>query len=82
MGHSFKTLRILSVVFKGMAWVSLVIMAIALVGILMGKEAQGVPIAPVVVNMVVASVVTFLLFFALGEAIRILLVIEEQTRKP
>ena len=81
----FRLLRIFSVLFKVLAWLLLVLMFIGLVGLLLAARgaaaADRVQTTQMMMNMVFSGLVFFLIFFALGEIIRILLAIEAQTRK-
>ncbi len=82
MSHSFELLKKLSAVFKVLAFVVLVLMAIGLVGTLMAAKQQGTAVpVPVVVNMVFSGILAFLMMFTLGEVIRILVAIESNTHK-
>ena len=83
MKNSFGLLKILSGIFKVLAFLVLILMLIGLVGTLVaaGKDpASRVP-PPVILNMVFSGILAFLMLFALGEVIRLLLAIESQTRK-
>ena len=80
MGNSFKLLRIFSVVFKVMSWVVLVLITVGVVGVILSKDpAANTP--PVLLNMVFSGLLGFLVMYTLGEIIRLLLVIESNTRK-
>lgn len=81
MENRFRLLKVFSATFKVLAIVMLVLMVVGIVGIVTGEKPQGVPIVQVVTNMMVGLVVTSLMFYSLGEIIRVLLKIEEQTRK-
>lgn len=81
MENRFRLLRIFSTAFKVLAIAMLALMVVGLVGIAVGEKPPGVPIAQVATNMVVGLMVTSLMFYSLGEIIRVLLKIEEQTRK-
>lgn len=81
MNKPFKLLPICSVLFKVFAWLFLLLMLASVVGILM---VQGVPQAAKLQNLLsyaVTGIVLFVTFYALGEMVRLLLVIEAQTRK-
>ena len=82
MTNSFGLLKSLSMVFKVLAWVVLLLMMIGLVGILVSNKdpASPVPI-PMILNMVFSGILAFLMLFAFGEVIRLLLAIEQQTHK-
>ena len=80
MGDSFKLLRIFSVVFKVLAWLVVVLISIGLVGVILSRDPQASS-PPVLLNMVFSGVVAFLVMYTLGEIIRVLLVIEGNTRK-
>ena len=82
MEKRFRLLGIFSILFKVVACATVLTMVIGLVGLFVGGKTQEVPLLPLALNMVVQLLVTALIFYALGEIIRILLVIEEQTRKP
>ena len=81
MEDRFKILKVLSTVLKVTAWGILLVLAIGLVGLFVGAKAQELPAAQIAVNMVIGSILTFLVLYAVSEIIRILLVIEEQTRR-
>lgn len=81
MENRFRLLKIFSAAFKVLAIAMLALMVVGLVGIVVGEKPPGVPIAQVATNMVVGLMVTSLMFYSLGEIIRVLLKIEEQTRK-
>ena len=70
---------------KVFAWVLLVFMLIGIVGILVASKGAGAPeraqAIQAMIQMVFSGLVFFLIFFTLGEIIRILLAIESQTRK-
>ena len=80
MPNSFKLLRIFSVVFKVFAWLVLVMISIAIVGVVMSKDPQANTL-PVYANMAMSAVVGFLALYSVGEIIRLLLVIESNIRK-
>ena len=82
MEKRFRLLIVFSILFKIIACATVLTMVIGLVGLFVGGKTQEVPLLPLALNMVVQLLVTALIFYALGEVIRILLVIEEQTRKP
>lgn len=81
MGNSFKLLRIFSVVFKVLAWLVLVLIAVGITGVVLSKDPQATT-PPVILNMVFSGLVGFLVMYSLGEIIRVLLLIESNTRKP
>ena len=82
MPDPFRLLRILSVVFKVLAFVFLILVLIAVVGILVAPAEVGTPPRlPMIMNMVFSGLLAFLTLFTLGEIIRLLLVIEAQTKK-
>ncbi len=85
MAPPFRLLRIFSVLFKILAWVLLVLMLIGFVGLVVASKGAGGPergqAIQAMMQMAVSGVIFFLIFFALGEIIRILLAIESQTRK-
>ena len=80
MANSFSLLRVLSVAVKVLAFVVLVLMLTGVVGFVMGRD-PSVPLVPLVLNMIFSGVLAFLMMYAFGEVIRLLLVIEFQTRK-
>lgn len=81
MSSSFGLLKILSVVFKVLAFVVLVLMLIGAVGIAMSRDPSSPFPMPLVLNMVFNGLIAFLMMVAFGEVIRLLLAIESQTRK-
>ena len=80
MPNSFKLLKIFSVVFKVFAWLVLVMISAAIVGVVMSRDPQANTF-PVYINMIMSAVVGFVLLFSMGEIIRVLLAIESNTRK-
>jgi uncharacterized membrane protein YiaA len=80
MESSFKLLRIFSIAFKVFAWLMLVMISIALVGVVMSGDPQA-NTPPVYINMVMTAAVGFLALYSVGEIIRVLLIIEKNTRK-
>lgn len=81
MSNSFGLLKILSVAFKVLACVVLVLMLTGVVGIAMSRDPSSPFPVPLVLNMVFSGVLAFLMMVAFGEVIRLLLAIEFQTRK-
>jgi hypothetical protein len=81
MNEPFKLLKISALLFKVIAWFVLILMAVGIVALLIGSDAQAPLPVPVLLNMVFSGLVGFLLFFALGEIVRVLLAIEANTRK-
>ena len=79
---SFGLLKTLSVLFKVLSFVVLVLMMTGVVGTLVANRSGGgsVPV-PVLLNMVFSGIFAFLMLFAFGEVIRLLLAIESQTHK-
>lgn len=81
MTGSFGALKFFPVVFKVLGCLILVLMLTGVVGIVMSRDTtQSFP-APVLLNMVFSGILAFLLLYAFGEVIRLLLAIESQTRK-
>ena len=80
MSDSFGLLKILSIVFKVLAFLMLVLMLIGVVGLVMARDSS-IPLLPTVMNMLLSGVVGFLMLYAFGDVIRLLLAIESQTRK-
>ncbi len=80
MERNFKLLRVFSVFFKVFAWVALIIGLIGVVGILMKG---GTPETPktLSISMLAVSLLYFVIFYAAGDAIRLLLVLEERSKK-
>ena len=78
--NDFRVLKVLSVIFKVVACLMLVLMLTGVVGLVMARD----PAAPfpggIVLNMVFSGLLAFLLLYAFGEVIRLLLAIELQTR--
>lgn len=78
----FKLLRVFSVLFKVLAWLTLLLMAVGVVGALMGAEGGTDWTVPVILNMGMSGLLGFIVLYALGEIIRVLLIIEANTRTP
>ena len=82
MTNSFDLLKFLSKVFKVLAFIVMLLMMVGLVGTLIANKKAGSPVPlPVILNMVFSGILAFLMLFTFGEVIRLLLSIEEQTRK-
>ena len=82
MTNTFGLLKILSTVFKILAWVVLLLMLVGLVGTLVANRDPASPVpVPMILNMVFSGILAFLMLFAFGEVIRLLLAIESQTHK-
>ena len=81
MKNEFGLLNILSVVFKVLACAVFVLMLTGLVGTLMSRDASAPLPVPLILNMVFSGILAFLMLFAFGEVIRLLLAIEFRTRK-
>jgi hypothetical protein len=78
--EEFKILRIFSVVFKVVAWIMLVLMAVGLFGFFVtyarsGQQQMGWEL---VFNMLFGGVTAFLVFYAFSETIRLLLAIHDR----
>ena len=80
MNSSYKGLQLLSTVFTWVAWAVLAIGIIGAVGVVLGNT-PGTPRAVGLVVLAVGGLYCCLLH-ALSGIIRLLLAIEEQTRKP
>lgn len=81
MTGPFGALKIFSVVFKVLGCLMLVLMLTGVVGLVMGRDTSAPFPTPIVLNMVFSGVLAFLLLYAFGEVIRLLLAIELQARK-
>ena len=82
MGNSFKVLRFFSSIFKVLAFLWVILIGVSVAGLLVARKTQpDFPIGQAVTQVVVSGIVGFLLFFALGEIIRLLLAIEAQTHR-
>lgn len=79
MSDSYRLLRIFSIAFKVLALVVLVLMASGLVGLFVIRRDPEVRITPPeVANMIFSGTAGFLIFYAFGELIRLLLDIRSQ----
>ena len=76
----FKILKIFGFIFKVLAFASVVIGLVAAVGVLVSGGTPEVP-RQTSLLLVVGGVFQFVVFFTVSEVIRLLLAIEEQTRK-
>ena len=77
--ENFKLLRTFSIAFKLLSWVVVVLMGVGLVGLFMARNEPGANgMGPMALNMVFSGIIAFLLFYALGEIIRLLLAIHDQ----
>jgi len=94
MENRFTALRVISIIFKIIAWIALIIGLIGAVGALflgftlsgqqsfLGFELGG-PLAGIALFVValVIAIFNFMLFYAVGESIYLFLSIEENTRR-
>lgn len=76
----FKILKIFGLIFKVLAFASVVIGLITAVGIFVSGGTPEMP-PQTGLLLVVGGVFQFLVFYTVGDLIRLLLAIEEQTRK-
>jgi len=94
MGRQFTALRVIGTIFKVFAWLALILGVLAAIGVLVASFAletpinipgvgMGGPLAGIAVFFValLASIIYFLLLYAIGEAIYLILAIEENTRR-
>ena len=84
MGNRFKLLRVFGLIFKVIAWVSLFLGIVGAVGIFVATAPQGQGIPPKAVGIAVVLVawtLFFLIFYTVSELIKLLLTIEENSRK-
>ncbi len=79
--QNFRLLRIFGVIFKVFAWIIIVIGLIGTVSLFLKGGTPEVP-RTLSISILTQSAVLFLVFYALGEVIKLLLVLEERTRKP
>ena len=77
----FKTLRILSTVFKIYAFVMVYLMLVGVVGLFVATGLPGPQRIQALFNLLLGGSLFFLFLYGLGEIIRLLLQIESQTRK-
>lgn len=79
MENSFRLLRTFSIAFKILSGVIVVLMGAGLVGVIMARNEPGaIATGPMALNMVFSGVIAFLVFYALGEIIRLLLAIHDR----
>lgn len=81
MTNSFGVLKLFSVLFKVLACLMGVLMLTGVVGIVMSREPSAPFPAPIILNMLFSGILAFLLLYAFGEVIRLLLALESQTHK-
>ena len=86
MENRFKLLRIFGLIFKVIAWVCLLLGIVGAVGVFVATAGspppQGVPPRLVSMTVVVAVwTLFFLIFYTVSELIKLLLAIEENSRK-
>ncbi|MBI3318895.1 MAG: hypothetical protein HYZ90_07155 [Candidatus Omnitrophica bacterium] len=80
MENRFRQLKVLGVVFKVVAWGAGIVGAVGAVGTLMSGGSPGTP-RGVSAMILLVSALYFVIFYTVGEVIRLLLAIEERTRK-
>lgn len=80
MEKKFKLLHLFGTVFKVLAWAALVIGVIGTVGVLVTGGTPETPRAMSAVILIVGALY-FVIFYTVGEVIKVLLAIEEQTKK-
>ena len=78
---NFKLLKIFGVVFKILAWVILAVGLVGTVGLFIKSGSSDVP-KTMSISILTQSLILFLIFYALGEVIKLLLILEERSRKP
>ena len=78
--ENFKVLKIFGIVFKVFAWVILVVGLIGAAGFFVKGGTSEVP-KTISISILTQSLVLFLVFYAFGEVIKLLLVLEERTKK-
>ena len=81
MTGPFGALKLFSVVFKVLGCLMGVLMLTGVVGIVMSRDTSAPFPGPIILNMVFSGILAFLLLYAFGEVIRLLLAVESQTRK-
>ena len=81
MSDSFGLLKILSLVLKVLAGLMLLLMLTGVVGMIVARDTSAPFPTPLILNMIFSGIVAFLLLYAFGDVIRLLLAIESQTRK-
>ncbi len=81
MDNRFKLLKIFGVLFKILAGLSIAIGLVGAVGVLINGGTPEVP-RGISVAILLQAGILFVIFYAVSEIIKILLVIEENTRKP
>lgn len=82
MEDRFKLLRIFSVIFRVLAWAGLVLGFLGIGGILVNaKGASAALRGTAVLNLLIRALLFFLVFYTAGETIRVLLAIEQNTRR-
>ena len=79
--YNFKLLKIFSVIFKILAWVIVLVGLVGTVGLFMKGGTPEVP-KTMSISILTQSLVLFLVFYTFGEIIRLLLVLEERSKKP
>lgn len=79
MLDSYRLLRVFSIAFKILSLIILVLMGVGLAGLLVIRRDPEVRVsAPEVINMIFSGTVGFLLFYAFGDLIRLLLDIRSE----
>lgn len=79
--NRFKILKIFSLIFKVLAFASVAIGLITAVGVFVSGGTPEVP-RQMSILFVVGGAFQFVVFYTVGDLIRLLLAIEEQTRRP
>lgn len=81
MEQAVRRLAILAVIFQVLSWGALVMGLVGVVGLLVAGHAQdATPGMPFMILL--ASAGNFLILYTVGAVIKLLLAIEEQTRRP
>ncbi len=86
MERRFKLLRVFGIIFKILAWGALFLGLVGAVGVVVAGsngQPQGVPPSPLAGVVVVLSAwsLIFIIFYTVSEMIKLLLAIEENSRK-
>ncbi len=80
MEERFRLLKVFGLVFKVLAWAALIFGLVGVVGVLISGGTPETPRA-MALQVFLSTGLSFVIFYTVAEVIKLLLTIEEQTRK-
>ena len=81
MGEQFRLLKIFGLIFRVFAWAALAFGLVGAVGVLISGGTPETPRA-MALQVLLSTGLSFVIFYTVAELIKLLLLVEERTRKP